>query len=68
MCFTLKFIEILFVQLFDEIYFRQRNGIEVNAFMSLEHFADFLNIRQFLAVCPFTQKRTSRKEIRFVLA
>lgn len=36
--------------------------------MTLEYFSYFFHIRQLLAVCPFAQIRTSRKEIRLILA
>ena len=54
MCFSLKLIEIIFVQLLHEIDIGQGYSIKIYAFMKLEHFTYFLNIRQFLAVCPFT--------------
>ena len=68
MGFSLELQEVVSVQLLQEVDFRQRDGIKVYTLMALEYFSYFFHIRQLLAICPFAQIRTSRKEIGLVLA
>ena len=63
-----KLTKIFFIQLFHNINFWQRYGIKVNAFITLEHISDLLNIRQFLTISTFSQICATRKEIWFISA
>ena len=63
-----EFIEIIFIQLLHEINLWQRNGVEIYSFMTLKNVTYFFYVRQFLAICSFTQISAPGKEIRLILA